>query len=66
MKIGIGHRRLVVEMITAPTQTTADLYPSALGASDHELARLTTMRDAIQDRQRWEADSVFYGKGRLG
>lgn len=64
MRIALGRRQLVVSLIEACRDWASD-YPSAIAASDIELARLNPRRSASLERARAEATAIMYGVVRL-
>jgi len=62
MKIAFGRRLLLLSFITEPPR---ERFPSAIQASDSELARLNSRQEAMLDRTRWESNALLYGSVRL-
>lgn len=61
MTIPLGRRRLILSLAVLASQPTAADLPSALGASDLELARLNADRHLAAERPRWDAMTLMYG-----
>ena len=62
MKIAFGRRHLHVSFVTEPPR---ERFPAAIQASDSELARLSSVQEAMLDRARWESNALLYGAVRL-
>ncbi|CAN5693349.1 hypothetical protein BH23CHL4_BH23CHL4_13210 [soil metagenome] len=63
MTIGFGRRRLVMNFVVDQSGSTVERYPSAEAATDRELARLKSQRDARFEPTRWESNAALYGVG---
>ena len=61
MTISLGRRRLILSLAVLSSQPTASDIPSALGATDAELAQLNTDRLYAGERSRWDAMTLMYG-----
>ena len=65
MTISLGRRRLILSLAVQSSQPTASDVPSALGATDAELAHINADRLYAGDRPRWDAMALMYGGQRL-
>lgn len=65
MTISLGRRRLILSLAVLSSQPTASDIPSALGATDAELAHINANRHLAAERPRWEAMALMYGGHRL-
>ena len=65
MTISLGRRRLILSLAVLSAQQTASDVPSALGATDAELAHINADRHFAGERPRWDAMALMYGGHRL-
>ncbi len=63
MTIGFGRRRLVLNYLVEQSTPSRNRFLAAEQASELELARMQSQRDALRDRMRWEVNAPLYGVG---
>jgi hypothetical protein len=60
MRIDVG-KRIGAVLGRMPLEGTSDGYPMALAATDAELVKLATRRQAHRDFLRYQSDALLFG-----